>query len=229
MRNAVKKLEPRALRQARWLLRWKLQPARRWPGFGVPLNAQQARIRTVLELLARFEPDVVLETGTFLGDTTRFFSALGHRVVTIEVSPVFYAWSKLRLRRSDVELVLGESTTKLAAVSEQHGGRMFAYLDAHWEKLLPLKQEVALLMQRPDVLVAIDDFKVPSDPGYAFDVYDGQALELDMLELPADVMTGFPAIPSSRESGARRGVVYLARGTHASAALTAVRKQGLVR
>lgn len=194
----------------------------------MPLNGQQARLRVVIGLLEEFEPNLVLETGTFLGDTTRFFSGLGHRVVSVEISPVFHAWSRVRLRGSDVDLIRGEASTVLPSVLRAHSGRLFAYLDAHWNEFLPLRGEVAQLVRCPEVLIAIDDFRVPSDPGYAFDVYDGQALGLELLDLPGDVTVAFPATPSSRETRAKRGTVYLARGGRAEAALQVLLDQRLL-
>jgi hypothetical protein len=48
---------------------------------------------------------------------------------------------------------------------------------------LPLVDEIALAFRHwPEAVVMIDDFAVPGDPGYGFDVYGaGQALRLDYL------------------------------------------------
>lgn len=228
VREIVKRAEPSLVRQARLLASWKLRRARRWPGFGMPLNGQQARLRAIIGLLEEFEPHLVLETGTFLGDTTRFFSGLGHRVVSVEISPVFHAWSRIRLHNSGVDLIRGEASTVLPSVLQAHPGRLFAYLDAHWGDFLPLREEVAQLVRRPEVLIAIDDFRVPTDPEYAFDVYDGQALELELLGPLGDVRIAFPTVPASRETCARRGTVYLARGERAEAALQVLLDQRLL-
>jgi predicted O-methyltransferase YrrM len=53
--------------------------------FDPPLNGQQLRLRTVEALIRFFSPDAVIETGTFLGDSTRFFADQGLPVYSIEV------------------------------------------------------------------------------------------------------------------------------------------------
>jgi len=59
----------------------------------------------------------------------------------------------------------------------------------------------------------IDDFEVPGDPGYGFDDYGpGKALTASYLA-PAfrefEPAVAYPSLPSSRESGRKRGCVVL--------------------
>ncbi|WP_406859657.1 hypothetical protein ABZO31_04655 [Streptomyces sp. HUAS MG47] len=91
--------------------------------------------------------------------------------------------------------------------------RVLFYLDAHWESDLPLREEVSLVTGTwTDSVIVIDDFKVPDDSGYTFDVYGGQALSMEYLGQgvvdPYEVF--WPNCPSSAETGARRGCVVLA-------------------
>src|SRR5687767_7215743 len=65
-------------------------------GLGRPLNGQVARMRTVRALLNAFSPDAVIETGTFLGDTARFFAGNLVPVYTIELKRLFYLVAKWR-------------------------------------------------------------------------------------------------------------------------------------
>lgn len=56
-------------------------------------------MRAVRALLDVFSPDAVLETGTFLGDTTRFFAGNLVPVYSIEVKRLFNLVAKWRLGR----------------------------------------------------------------------------------------------------------------------------------
>ena len=64
-----------------------------------------------------------------------------------------------------------------------------------------------------DYAVLIDDFRVPDDPGYAFDDYGpGKVLEPALLASLAQssLSVFWPTAHSDAETGARRGWVVLA-------------------
>jgi hypothetical protein len=91
--------------------------------------------------------------------------------------------------------------------------RTFFYLDAHWHKDLPLRDETEFIMRNFDsFVIMIDDFEVPGDPGYTFDDYGpGKRLSLSDFPFHNDnrIFSYRPARPSSRESGIRRGCIIL--------------------
>ena len=194
-------------------LRWRSAPP--WPGFGKPFNGQANRTGTVERLLGVFQPDALVETGTFLGDTTVALAARGLPVYTVEIKPEFFHLARRRLaRRPNVTLLCGDSVEALSALrAALPFRRPFAYLDAHWWDRLPLAGELAALTTGwTDVVAVIDDCAVPGDAGYAYDVYDGKPIGLEGLELPEDMAAAYPGVPSSAETGARRGTLYLGHG-----------------
>jgi predicted O-methyltransferase YrrM len=101
--------------------------------FDPPLNGQQLRLRTVEALIRFFSPDAVIETGTFLGDSTRFFADQGLPVYSIEVKRSFHWLARLRFATNTaVRLIRADSRTGLAELARQHPfERTLAYLDAH--------------------------------------------------------------------------------------------------
>jgi predicted O-methyltransferase YrrM len=202
-----------------------------WPGFGEPFNGQAVRTRTIDLLLDEYAPKAVIETGTFLGFTTRWLAERGLDTYTVEISRRFRAAGRFALRDLDnVTMVWGDSAAAVRHLARDGGlARPFAYLDAHWEKDLPLNEELdCLLSSWDDVLVAIDDFHVPGEPGYGYDVYDGVPLSLEQLSVPAAAAVAFPATPPLEETGSRRGIVYIGQGEAARQALEVAQRQGLV-
>ncbi len=191
-------------------------------GFGMPLNGQLARMQTIRALLNTFSPDAIIETGTFLGDTTRFLSGNLIPVYSIEVKFLFHLLARYRLGRfPDVTLIRGDSRRVLEMLARVRlFERPLAYLDAHWWDELPLQTEVTeVLGAWAESVIVIDDCQVPSDPGYGFDTHEGVPLSLDLLQLPRSVVCAVPAIPSSHETGSRRGALYLAQGRHGVGAI----------
>jgi len=241
LRAAVKRLDRPGFVRARLAVHQEAHtlslafPGRRaglWPGFGEPFNGQDVRLRTVRRLIALHDPDVFLETGTFFGFTTQFFLGQGAPVYSVEIRRSYHAVVRLRLGWGAPELRLRRGHS-LAAITEMRGQgftRPFIYLDAHWWADLPLAREVShLLADETDVLIVIDDARVPHDDGYAHDIHDGVPLGITMVDLPDDACAAYPAGASDDETGARRGTLYLARGQHAGAALQAAVEAGLLR
>jgi hypothetical protein len=195
---------------------------------GLAFNRQAGRQRLFLDLVRTLAFDEIIETGTFRGDTTAFMSRQsGLPVFTCESSPRHYGYARMRFALNrDIRLVFSDSRAFLGShfdAPTHHGRAAFAYLDAHWGENLPLFEETRILLTSMSrIVVMVDDFAVPDDPGYAFDSYGPDAtLNLEYLrlrELP-DVRIFVPALPSSEETGARRGCVVLARVGAAADAL----------
>lgn len=202
-----------------------------WPGFGQAFNGQAVRLRTVRALINHFEPDAFVETGTFLGFTTRFFAGNNVPVYTVEVDRSFYLAARLRLAGApEVNVIRGNSREAIADLaSERPFDRPFAYLDAHWWDDLPLHDETSLLIGTWDEgLIVIDDVHIPGDEGYGFDWHHDRPLSLEMLALPEHVLAAYPGVPSVEETGARRGTLYLGWGESGRRALGDEATHGLL-
>lgn len=203
-----------------------------WPGIQQPFNGQILRLRTVRAVIDAFEPDAFVETGTFVGSTTRFFSGNGVPVYTTEVKRHFWLLARIRLGWSrDITVMRGDSRIALKRLAQHESfARPLIYLDAHWWDDFPLNEELDLVFRSwADAVVVVDDFRVDGDDGYAFDTYDGVALAISDIKVPDGVMLAAPAQPSSQETGARRGALYLAKGPRAEQAVKALADRDLLR
>jgi hypothetical protein len=213
------------LRSAWW--RTTRQPA----GWGV-LNGQEGRRVAVDQLIRRFRPTSILETGTFFGTTTAYFAGSRLPVYTVELNGEYAAVARRQLRRfENVTLLLGDSVAAIKTlIAEQALARPFVYLDAHWGATLPLATEVeTLLSESIDAIVCIDDFRVPDDDGYGFDSYRGHPLDLGLLTLTQETIAAYPAVRSEQETGSRRGAVYLGHGQEGRAVIDQIATEGLLR
>ena len=192
-----------------------------WPGYGLPFNGQRRRLQTIRQLIADYEPDVFLETGTFLGHTTRFFLGQGVPVWTVEVKRSFYASARLRLGVAEgLRMIRGNSPAAVRRLSREGFERPFFYLDAHWWSALPLAEELSeIAASWNEALIVIDDCKVPGDEGYAYETHAGVGLAADNLPIVEGMVIGYPAEPSEDETGARRGTLYIAHGQLAAQVL----------
>jgi hypothetical protein len=134
------------------------------PGSTCPLQKRYA----LLDLLRSHKLDLVVETGTFLGDTATFLSGHGYEVVTIELDPKLAALARLRFRGNRrVRLIEGDSGTRLPAVVAGLERPALFYLDAHYsgpgtgkgDVETPISAEIDFVLQRAPTgsVVAIDD------------------------------------------------------------------------
>jgi predicted O-methyltransferase YrrM len=191
---------------------------RTWEG---PFNDQAFRQKIFEELITGIGFSAIVETGTFHGATTRYLSAASRMpVYSAELHQRFFAYARTRfLFRRAIHLVRSDARSFLHSIlgaRDFAAGRIFFYLDAHWENDVPLREEIRIIFDGcPGAVVMVDDFKVPGDPGYAYDDYgDGMALTLEYLKPQIDsggLAVFFPSAHSSMETGAKRGCVVLAR------------------
>jgi hypothetical protein len=188
-------------------------------GYGGPLNGQVKRQEMMREIFAAVHFDAVVETGTFRGSTAEFLRAESKiPVFTVEIDPRLFHYCRRRFRGDrGVNVFLGDSVTFLRHLGEDLAfpkERVLFYLDAHGGDPLPLADEVRAIDTYWDNYVAIiDDFRVPTDPGYGFDDWgDGNQLTLSYLPFAeiGSVALFWPAARSNEETGFRRGCVLLA-------------------
>jgi hypothetical protein len=134
------------------------------PGSTCPLQKRYA----LLDLLRSYKLGLVVETGTFLGDTAAFLSDHGCDVITIELDPKLAALARLRFRGNrHVQLIEGDSGTRLPAVVQGLERPALFYLDAHYSGPgtgrgaieTPISAEIDFVLQRAlaGSVVAIDD------------------------------------------------------------------------
>jgi hypothetical protein len=194
-------------------------------------NGQPGRQKLFRDIVQAIRFDEIVETGTFRGDTTAFMARRsGLPVFTSESAPRHFGYSQARfaLNRS-VHVAFLDSRAFLRThfgKRDHASSAAFVYLDAHWGPDLPLFEETRILFELSSrIVVMIDDFQVPDDPGYAFDSYGPDAtLNLEYLRLKEipEVRVFLPAVRSSEEAGDCRGCVVLARAGPTAEALASM-------
>lgn len=183
-----------------------------------PLNGQAGRHAIVEDILQVCQPRAIFETGTYLGSTTKWFAERTTvPIMTVEANPEHATAAHVVLRDfPNVTAVTGDSRDVLRSWTMDSSlpkDECFFYLDAHWNRDLPLAEELIIISEHfRDPIVMVDDFQVPADSGYAFDDYGpGKALTLNILphSIRSSFVPLFPTLESSKETGYRRGAVVL--------------------
>ena len=186
----------------------------------VGFNGQRERKRLFQQLMETFSFGAIVETGTWLGNTTGYLASVSNLpVYTCEINRHFHALARKRLERfANVHCSLADSRSFLTGLSrgELVSQSVFFYLDAHFYSDLPLGEEFDIVASRwRNFVIMVDDFEVPGDPGYGHDDY-GRGKELCLkrfhpIFVKHALVPLFPAAGSSEETGAKRGCVVLTR------------------
>lgn len=186
-------------------------------GWGGPLNGQKKRIECFEKIIDLWRPQTIVETGSFRGISTQWFSDNSNAgIYSCEKNKRYFLQAKKKLSNNkNINLAFQDSIyfLKDLADSETKKDRCLFYLDAHWEEELPLREELEIIeAEFSNSIIIIDDFKVPYDAGYGYDNYGpGKTLSLAILEGIIDLnrLIGFPKENSLEETGARRGYAVL--------------------
>ena len=203
---------------------------------GLPFNGQQGRAKIFDSFVDQLSIDLLIETGTFRGATTSYFTKIYDiPVVSIEVNPRFYSFSQLRFMFTrNVKIEKKDSREFLRQLGENHSKEqsILFYLDAHWGDDLPLWNELDLIASywKKSVIV-IDDFQVFGDSGYRFDDYGPQkSLTLENLENNCSSSAlwhrFFPVLSSENETGSKSGCIVL---TNCDSTAAVLRENALLR
>jgi len=206
-----------------------LEPALR-ESFGGPFNGQERRKEIFRDLLRTLPIEAIVETGTYRGTTSLFLARESRLPVhTVEANARSHAFARLQLRAfirtGQLQPYLGDSRRFLARLARERrlpDANVFFYLDAHWSRDLPLREELELIFRHwRDAVVMVDDFQVPGTD-YEYDDYgEAGVLALPYLaplsHLELDVF--FPAAAPESETGGRRGCVVICRDPRVSVAL----------
>lgn len=131
------------------------------------MNGQKWRCLLVAEIIAKFEPKAIVETGTYIGQTSEWLAAFQTPIYSCESSEEYFGFATERLKAvHNVHLKQGDSRAALKAflegpLAQLRDSRLLFYLDAHWGEDLPLAEEVDLIFSVcSNALVLIDDFQV---------------------------------------------------------------------
>jgi predicted O-methyltransferase YrrM len=156
--------------------------------------------KLMIDLLDAFHFTSFVETGTFRGYSTELMAR--HKpqlpVFTVEVEPCTYKLAKRVLSQyPNITQFLGNSGEQIREmIREQRlGGFPLFFLDAHWQRYWPLRDELRHMVEaKLSTVIVIDDFEVPGRPEFGFDI-DGGADIVEGLKCNLDYIR--PSLSSS--------------------------------
>lgn len=165
----------------------------------------------VKELTQAYKSSLIIETGSYMGNTTKKFSEI-LPTMSCEISQQYYQIALKNCNGLNVSIYNNNSPKFLHEIMPSICDKsVFFWLDAHWNGT-PLIEELKELsaMKVPPV-IGIHDFKVPGRPDLGFDSYNGQDYEFEWIApyLDAIYTKGYTIEYNTQAVGAKRGVIYI--------------------
>jgi hypothetical protein len=168
---------PQLLRVALWIKRrlafafWRLHGQKTEP----PLLTKQRLLRNYRR---RFGIRILVESGTYMGETVSAMLSEFSRIISIELDQTLFelAAKRFRSRRPQVTILQGDSAAVLPRVVSELAEPALFWLDGHYsggitahgEKESPVIEELqAILASEFPHVILIDDARLfGADPGY---------------------------------------------------------------
>jgi len=129
-----------------------------------------------LKIINQFNPTLLIETGTHLGNTTEFIATLNIPFMAVEKDGNFFNITNEKIKHhKHVNLIQGDSAETLEAQFEYlKDKKILAFLDAHWGGGFILERELELMAKLPiKPFLILHDFYNPEHPEYGYDSHDG--------------------------------------------------------
>lgn len=139
----------------------------------------------LIKLIDKFKIKRIIETGTYLGWSTKVFCELGLKIDSIEINEEFYNQAKENLNFKNLNLRLGDSVKILSDIIEENEENLLIFLDSHWYEFPLLKELEVFITKKIKPVIIIHDFFVPDENGnakFGFDSYDGKNLDFNLIE-----------------------------------------------
>jgi hypothetical protein len=191
--------------------------------------------KEIKDLIKDHKVELIVETGTYRGGTTKRLAEFGLPVHTFEVNKEYYDKAVESFKNiANIYPKLISSPKGIDDLGRSHeeeiktgGGkvqpkRVLFFLDAHWGEDWPLLDELTVIskwcfMARAWLLpiIVIHDFKVPSQPKLGYDSYKETELTYGYVrDKVDDIYDGFDYTVNynseKKAEGAMRGVCYMA-------------------
>tara|TARA_B100000900_G_C20582520_1_gene718141 strand:- start:1653 stop:2399 length:747 start_codon:yes stop_codon:yes gene_type:complete len=181
----------------------------------LPFNGQKKRKELVESLIKNFNPDMLVETGTYLGNTLQYLLNFDIPTYSVEINEKFYFIAKSRfLDKKNLLLNHGDSVSFLKSLDKTQK-KAFIYLDAHWYSDLPLNEELIHIEKFESAIVLIDDFKIPNDSRWKYDNYGNTDLRIENVNFSDKFKKYFPNYSPIQDGGFMTGCLVLGKGEEA--------------
>ncbi|MDC0904070.1 hypothetical protein OAS51_01300 [Candidatus Thioglobus sp.] len=162
---------------------------------------KKQRIRNISE---KYKCNTFIETGTFYGQMVRYAADYFEKVVSIEIHEPFYLENNNFFKEKDnVNILLGDSSIRLADAITMSEGKILFWLDGHYSgtgtgvgnKISPIIEELRIIanFNPNNHCIIIDDRRLFSEEG-GYPTIDEVIIELKDINADYKISYDFDSI-----------------------------------
>ena len=153
-----------------------------------PFNCDYQVEKQILHLINKFDIKCCIETGTYMGESTIWFSKHVNEVYSVEINDKYYNISLDKFTKNNITNInvfkddsVNFLQNNIKNIKSKYD-KILCYLDAHWEEVFPLCNEILEIAKvyRDNLIIIIDDIKVPNK-NFQFDTYNGKEIGLPLV------------------------------------------------
>lgn len=163
-----------------------------------------------------FNLDTIIETGTYHGVSTAWFSKHFKDVYTIESQAAHFDEAFKRIGHIDnINMKLGDSPQFLKEIlTSIDDSKTIIFLDAHWYTNPVLAELDAIKESGKLPILAIHDFMVPGHPELGYDAYSDQNIVYNWEWIENHINSiydkdGYSKDYNTQATGAMRGCLFI--------------------
>ena len=180
-----------------------------------PLNNDHFAIAEFLKLKEKFNIKALVELGSCVFGSTKWFAENFDKAITVEISPEFRAIGLQRTAgMKNIISYLGDSVTMLPTMLTQCDNRTIIFIDSHWQTL-PLFEELKLIKEsKLTPVIVVHDCLVPNEPALGFDSYLGVDISYATMKPYLDAIYGedgyeYHYNTDAESTVVKRGIIYI--------------------
>jgi len=180
-----------------------------------PLNNDHFACAEFLKLRDKFNVKTLMELGSCVFGSTKFFAENFEKVITVEINEVF---RNIGLKRTEglknITSLIGDSVTKLPEILSMCDNRTIIFIDSHWQTL-PLMDELILIKKSGLIpCIVVHDCLVPNEPKLGYDSYEGVDISYATMKPYLDDIYGadryeYHYNTDAESTDVKRGIIYI--------------------
>jgi len=180
-----------------------------------PFNSDIYLEKKFLDIKEKYDINTAIETGTFHGATTIWFSENFEKVYTVECNKTYFDESGINIgNRKNVVRKFQDSPDFLKEILPLiDDSKTIIFLDAHWYTNPVLNELDSIRKSGKKPILAIHDFKVPDRPDFGYDVYPDQGIVYEWKWIESHIRSiygdDFEIFYNEEAVGAKRGCIFI--------------------
>jgi hypothetical protein len=173
-------------------------------------------VEKFLQIKKKYKIKNIIETGTYHGVTTKWFSGNFDYVYTVECNNTYFEVAAKNLSGiGNIVMKLEDSPKFLEnTINSVDDKSTIVFLDAHWYTNPVLAELDSIKKSGKKPILAIHDFMVPDHPEFGYDVYPDQGIIYNWEWIKEKIdsiygIYGYTKEYNSKATGAMRGCVFV--------------------